>query len=243
MAINYTTYVAQLSNLMAASSTTPQFQTMLPGAIDYSEQRIYRELDLLKTVVTDYANSLTSGSRMFTLPTTYGYFIVVNGANVITPVGSATPEAGTRNRLVEVSRDYLDTVWNSNTNSGVPALFAMIGGTNGTIGPGQFIVGPWPNANYMVEVVGTIRPVPLSQSNPTTLLTSCVPDLFIAASMIFASGYMRNFGQQSDNPQMAQSWEAQYEKLIVSAAAEELRKKGSGPGWTPLSNIAPTPER
>ena len=243
MTINYTTYVEQLSNLMAASSTTPQFQTMLPGCIDYAEQRIYRELDLLKTTVTDYASSLTVGSRILTLPSTYGTFIVVNGANVITPVGAANPNAGTRNRLIEVSRDYLDMVWNSNTNSGVPVLFAMIGGTNGMVGPGQFIVGPWPNANYMVEVVGTIRPVPLSQTNPTTLLTICVPDLFIAASMIYVSGYMRNFGQQSDNSQMGQSWEAQYEKLIVSAAAEELRKKGSGPGWTPLSNIAPTPER
>ena len=51
MSINYTTYVDQITNIMAVKSTTPQFQTMLPGMIDYAEQRIYRELDLLNTVV------------------------------------------------------------------------------------------------------------------------------------------------------------------------------------------------
>ena len=88
------------------------------------------------------------------------------------------------------------------------------------------------------SVVGTIRPNPLSNTNTTTFLTTYLPDAFIAASMIFASGYMRDFGSQSDNPAQAQSWEAQYENLIKSAGAEEVRKKWAGPGWQSMSTVA-----
>lgn len=235
MALTYSTFVDQIANLMATSSTSPEFQTMLPGAIDYAEQRIYRELDLLSTVVRDSSATLTAASRNFTLPSSAGRFVTVQGVNVVTPVGAA-PDSGTRNQLLPVSREYLDSVWQSGSGASVPQFFAMI--TDQSI-----IVGPWPDNSYAVEVIGTIRPTPLSATNATTFLTNYLPDILIAATMIFASAYMRNFGAQSDSPQMAQSWENQYQTLMKSAVAEELRKKFSGLGWTPYSNAAPSPER
>lgn len=236
MSINYSTYVAQLANLMATDSTTPEFQTMLPGCIDYAEQRIYREIDLLSTVVRDTTSVLTPGDRNFTLPTTAnGPFVTVQGINIVTPAGS-TVDNGKRNALSAVARDYLDMVWNSSAGAGVPINFAMIDQNN-------IIVGPWPAAAYSVEVIGTITPNPLSATNTTTFLTLYLPDLFIAASLVFASGYMRDFGAQSDNPAQAASWEAQYQTLFKSANMLELRKKWAGPGWTPLSSIPITPVR
>lgn len=236
MSLNYTTYVAQLSNIMAVQSSTTQFQTMLPGCIDYAEQRLYRELDLLSTVVTDTTGALVSGSRNFTLPTTSnGKFITIQNINLITPV-SATFTTGTRVPLAPIDKSYLDSVWGSSTGSTIPKNFAMIDQWN-------IIVGPWPDANYKVEVIGTIRPNPLSATNTATFLTTYLPDLFIAASMIFASGYQRDFGAQADNPQQAQSWEAQYENLIKSAGIEEIRKKWAGPGWSSMSTVANPPNR
>lgn len=236
MSYDYTTYVSAIANIMAVSSTTDQFQSMLPRMIEYGEQRIYRELDLLNTVNRNSSSALTSGNRNFTLPTTAnGNFITVQGINVITPAGSA-PDSGTRHSLAPTTRDYLDYVWNASGSNAVPEYFAMIDQFN-------IIVGPWPNANYTVEVIGTIRPVPLSPTNTTTFLTQYLPDLFLAASMIFASGYQRDFGSQADNPQQAVSWESQYEKLFASANGEELRKKFAGPGWTSMSSIATPPNR
>lgn len=236
MALTYTTYVAQVANIMAVEPTTTQFQTMLPGMIDYAEQRIYRELDLLNTVTRDNTTALTALSRNFTLPTTAnGNFITIQGINLITPAGNLA-DNGTRNALQPTTRDYLDTVWNSASGVSLPKLFAMIDQFN-------IIVGPWPDANYGVEVIGTIRPNPLSQSNSTTFLTQYLPDLFLAASMIFATGYQRDFGSQADNPAQAVSWESQYEKLFASANGEELRKKWAGPGWTSYSAVANPPVR
>lgn len=235
MSLTYTTFVSQLSNLMAADSSTTQFQTMLPGLIDYAEQRIYRELDLLSTIVKDASASLTANSRNFTLPSAQGRFVTVQGVNVITPVSTA-PDSGTRNFLSPKSRDYLDAVWNSASGATVPRCFAMI--TDQTL-----IVGPWPDSSYTVEVIGTIRPAALSSTNTTTFLTTYLPDLFMAASMVFASGYMRNYGAQAGDPQMATSWEAQFERLLASANIEELRKRFSSFGWTSHQDVAPAQDR
>lgn len=235
--MDYGEYIDQISNLMAADPSTIEFQTMVKGMIPYAEDRIYRELDLLNTTVVNSANSFTAGSRSFTLPTNgaNGIFYTVTGINVITPAGVA-PDAGTRNQLAVVSMDYLNAVWNSGTGAAVPQEFAMVN---------QFtiMVGPWPNANYVVEVIGTIQPAPLSDTNTTTFLTQYLSDLFVAASMVFASGYMRDFGSQSDNPQQAQSWESTYQTLLKSAMMLELRKKFAGPNWTPFSSIPISPTR
>lgn len=229
--MDYSSYINQIANLMAADSTTYEFQTMTPGMIAYAEDRIYRELDLLDTVVTNATQSLVSGNRNFTLPTNgaNGIFYTVTGVNVITPVG-ATADTGTRHQLNAVSVDYLNAVWNSGDRPGLPKEFAMINQFN-------IILGPWPDDTYLVEIIGTVQPQPLSPANQTTFLTVYLQDLFIAASMVFASGYMRDFGSQADNPQQAQSWENQYQTLMKSAMLLELRKKWAGPGWTPFSSI------
>lgn len=224
MAYDYTTYSAALAELMVTTTSQADFVAILPSIIDYAEQRIYRELDLLNTVVRDSSGVLSPSNRNFTLPTSLGTFIVVNGINVVTPAGTA-PDAGTRNQLVSTTRDYLDMAWPNATGATVPSLYAMI--TQSTI-----VVGPWPDAAYVVEVIGTQRPTPLSTSNTSTFLTANLPDLFMAASMVFASGFQKNFGSQGDDPKMSVSWETQYKSLFASANVEEVRKKYQSVGWS-----------
>lgn len=223
MSYTYQTYVTALQNMASTptNQTDPAFAQVLPSVIAYAENRIYRELDLLSTTTTNATAALTSGSRSFTLPTLPARFVTVEQINVITPAGTADPEAGTRNPLTPTTKEFLDMVWNSATGSAQPQHFAMV--TDQTL-----IVGPWPDADYQVEVVGTVRPAPLSPQNTETFLTLYLPDLFMAASMVFVSGYQQNFGSQADNPQMAQSWETQYTTLFASANSEEMRKKFAG---------------
>lgn len=230
MSLTYTTYVTALSTLTTIPSSNSDFTAILPDCIDYAEQRIYRELNLLSTVIRDASQALTPASRDFTLPTAQGAFVVVNGVNLITPAGS-TPANGSRNRLTPMSLDVLDVIWPSSAGSTLPAGFAMVTQT-------AIVVGPWPDAAYTVEVVGTTRPTPLSAGNTVTFMSANLPDLFLAASMIFMAGYMRNFGAQSDDPQMAQSWESQYTALKTSAATEEARKMFMGAAWSSLTQSA-----
>lgn len=235
MALDFDSYVQQIANIMAVSPETPQFQTMLPGMISYAENRIYRELDLISTTVRNTSASILQGNRNFELPINQPgdlRFVTVTQVSVFSPPGSS-PETGARNGLQPVSREFLDAVYGTgNVLTGTPQYFAMID-------QDSLIVGPYPDGNYRLEITGTVRPTPLSSGNPVTLLTQWLPDLFIAASMVFASGYQRDFGSQADNPQQSASWEAQYDRLFASAGAEELRKKFYGPGWTSYSNTKP----
>lgn len=220
MSYNYAIFVTYLSTETVIASSDPSFQAILPDCIDYAEQRIYRELNLLDTVIRDSSAVLVANSRNFTLPQSIGRFVTVTGINIITPVGT-TVSNGTRNQLQPIWRNLLDFLYPSEmapASPSVPSQFAMI--TDQTV-----IVGAAPDQAYGVEVIGTIRPTPLSATNTATYLTNYLPDLFFAAAMIFMSGYMRNFGSQADDPKMAASWEDQYEKLFASANKEELRKQ------------------
>lgn len=71
--------------------------------------------------------------------------------------------------------------------------------------------------------------------NSQSFISEYFPDLFVMASMIYISAYQRNFGRQADDPQMAQSYESQYQLLLKSAGVEEARKKYEASGWTSQS--------
>ena len=219
--LNYTTWQNAIIDL--AVETTPpsaDYVTIEPDIINYADQRIYRELNLLATIVRDSSQTVTANSRNFPLPQSLGRFVVVQGINILTPVGS-TVSNGTRVPLEMTTREFLDWTWPSETAASATATPQWYAPITDQI----FIVGSPPGAAFTAEVIGTIRPTPLSAGNTTTYLSQDLPDLFLAASMIFVSGWQKNFGSQSDNPQMATSWEAQYEKLFASADLEENRKK------------------
>lgn len=223
--LNYTTYVDQISNMMVIPSSDANFQTMLPGMIDYAEQRIYRELDPLYAQVTDATTQVSSGNRAFNLPTTYGSFITVDNLNIITPTNTGS-SVGSRVPLTPVDRSFIDLVYPSGqTVTGVPSYYAMASNT-------QVIFGPSPDGAYYAEVIGIQRPTPLSSTNSSTFLTQYVPDVFIAASLVFGFGYMRDFGGQAENPQASQSWENQYQALMKTATVEQARAKFESEGWT-----------
>lgn len=237
MSLTYTSYVAALSTLTAIPTTNGDFQVILPNVIDYAEQRIYRELDMLVEDVRDSSASTTANVRNFALPTTLGTFQIVSEINIITPAATA-PESGTRNALTPVSLSVLDWTWPSSTGASVPTQFAYVSQSS-SAGQTNIVFGPWPDAAYRVEVVGKIIPAPLSASNTTTFLTLYLPDLFIAASMVFMSGYLKNFGAQADDPRQGVSWDTQYKELRESAGTWEARKRFSGASWT-AKQVEPT---
>ena len=222
----YATWVAAIANETVIDPADTNFLAQISSSIDYGEMRLYRDLDLLSTVVRDIG-TLSANTRIFNLPSNLGRFVVTNGFNVFTPVGTVT----TRNPLVPCSRDVLDMLWPSLTGAGIPSLYAMITDQ-------QIIMGPAPDQAYSIEVIGTIRPAPLSASNTTTALTLYLPDLWFAATMIFWSGYQHNWGAQSDDPRQAVSWESQYQALLASANVEEQRKRYAAGQW---SSMQPAP--
>lgn len=233
MSFNYATYVTTIANMAGYDETDPNFVQILPTCINYAENRIYREADFISTVIRD-TGVLTANSRNFTLPSTYGTFNVVRQLNVITPV-SATPSSGTRNPMTPVSTEVMDMLWPTDappTTPSVPTMFAPLTQDNVAGQTTNFLVGPAPDAAYPVEVIGTVNPTPLSDTNTTTYLTLYLWDLFIAASMVFMTGFQKNFGSQADDPKAATSWESQYRTLFQSADLVDARQRFAATSWT-----------
>lgn len=230
--LTYSTYKTQIATMAVVDETDTNFLTILPQMITYAENRIYRDLDFLFTSTT-YEAFLMAGNRQLTIPE--GTFVVSEQANIVTPAGQTNPDgaSSTRNPCLPTTKEFLDAVYGSSApaNRGMPLYFVPFNDN-------LFLFGPVPDQAYSVELVGTYRPNSLSVSNTETFISKYLPDLFIMASMIYVSAFQRNFGKISDQPEMAVSYEAQYQTLLKGAAVEEARKKFSSSAW---SSESPSP--
>ena len=154
--------------------------------------------------------------------------------------------SGVSTPLLPVTKEFIQNVYGSGSTTGLPQYFAVYGGDTATTGnTSQYmIVGPIPNQSYGTILTGTVRSAPLSASNTTTFISTYLPDMFIMASMIYISAFQRNFGRLNDDPQMAQTYESQYQALKNSALVEENRKKFEASAWSSYSPApAATPTR
>jgi hypothetical protein len=140
---------------------------------------------------------------------------------------STNPDACDRVPLLPTTKEFLDAVYGSGSvaNRGLPQYWVPFDDYT-------FLVGPYPDQSYTIELVGTYRPASLSSSNTTTFISLNLPDLMVMASMVFISAYQRNFGRASDDPQMAVTYEAQYQTLLKGALSEENRKKFEASAWS-----------
>lgn len=235
MAYDYNGFVTALASNIVIATTNADFVIQLPYFISDAEQRIYRDLDLLSTIFRDPAGIVPTNQRAITLPQTYGKFVVVEGANVFISGARTSP-------LTPVSREYLDALYPTEaapTTTSVPSVFCRDTDTTILLGPS---VGATANVSA-IEIVGTVRPLTLSATNTTTFISQYLADLFMAAAMVKAAGWMKNYGAQADDPRQAMSWDTVYGELLPSARVEENRKKFAAGSWTAKSPANSQPER
>lgn len=226
MSLTYATFTTALANFLVMPITQPEFVSAIPNIIDDAEQRIYRELDLLSTV-TGAVGTLSIGGQVLFLPPSgsgEGPFVVVQDVRVVTPIGADPSSAGKSTPLLSMAKEMLMYLYADNTVNGVPQYFAMFN-------QASILIGPRPDAAYNVLISGTVRPLPLSVSNPATFLSTYLPDVFLNAALSIGAGYLKDFGAATDDPQSGVTWEKKYQTQLKSAATEEVRKKSQDQGW------------
>jgi hypothetical protein len=253
-------YLAQMATMAVVDTTDPNFLTILPAMITYAENRIYRDLDFLFTSISTTSYTLTTGNRQLSVPA--GTFVVPEQINVLTPIGVSDPNAAIRSPLLPTTKEFLDAVYGDYTYTAMPKYFCPFDDYT-------FYVGPFPDQNYTVELVGTYRPQSLgpgasdatflanyitytgaaypnfASTTTTTFISLYLPELMILASMIYIAAYQRNFSSaQGNDPQMPITYETQYQTLLKSAASEENRKKFEAAAWSSQStSTTATPTR
>ena len=221
--LTYSQYVTQIATMAVVEESNPAFVTILPQMITYAENRMYRDLNFMFTSTSISGYQITPGSRTITIPE--GTIVVLEQVNLLLPAGTQDPNQATRRPMLPTTKEYLDAVYGVSSYTGPPCYFVPFNDN-------QYLVGPFPDQSYYVEIIGTYRPASLSATNPTTFISLYLPDLFIMASMIYVSAYQRNFGRLNDDPQMAVTYESQYMALLKGAQAEESRKTFEAAGWS-----------
>jgi hypothetical protein len=255
-----TNYLTQIATMAVVDTTDPNFLTILPAMISYAENRIYRDLDFLFTSIATTSYALTTGNRQLSVPA--GTFVVPEQINVLTPLGVTDPNAATRYPLLPTTKEFLDAVYGSYEDTAMPKYFCPFDDYT-------FYVGPFPDQDYTVELVGTYRPQSLgpgaadatflanyitytgaaypnfASTTTTTFISLYLPEMMILASMIYIAAYQRNFSSAMGNdPQMPITYETQYQALIKSAMMEENRKKFEAAAWSSQSpSTVATPTR
>lgn len=231
-----TSYITQISTMAVVDPTDTAFLAVLPQMITYAENRIYRDLDFMFTSVANTSYTIPANSRTITVyeanfyPPENGTLIVCEQINLLTPAGSTNPDAAIRAPLLPTTKEFLDNVYSNSSAVGQPKYFCPFGDGKGAY---TFLVGPYSDQTYTLEIVGTYRPASLSATNTTTYVSLYFPDLFIMASMIYIAAYQRNFSSSAGNdPQMPITYETQYQALLKSAMEEEARKKQEAAAWS-----------
>ena len=229
--VGTTSFISQIATLAVVPVNDPNFVIILPQAITYAENRIYRDLDLL-TASDVKTYLLSSGQRKLDISGGLSNFpfVVTEQINILTPSTETNPDSATatRNPCIPATKEFLDQVYGSAAVAyrGVPKYYAPFDDN-------VFLLGPAPDANYTVEIVGTSHPASMSLTNQTTFISLYLPDLFIMATMIYISGYQRNFSSTAANdPQMPVNYETQYRTLLKGADEEEARKSYTSSGWS-----------
>jgi hypothetical protein len=222
MSYTYTTFLEALNSYTNVAATgadaNAAFVAAVPTIIETAELRIYTDLQLLGTVVTDASGLTTPNTRSFTLQTPAGgsgKWAVVQSINIV--------NGGVRTPVIKCSREVIDFMHPDDIAlpGSIPNIWAPV--TDMTV-----LLAPSPASALNVEIIGNIHPLPLSEDNPTTYLSTQLPSLFFTAAMIGASGWMRNFGAQADDPKLAISWSGEYDKMLPAFQGEEQKRKFQG---------------
>lgn len=254
VSLTYNAYVTQLG-LMAVEpvqtvggivqGVSASFNTLVPQALSSAELRIQRDCQLLP-LQTSNGYAAVSGNNVLSIPTADFVTVQTLWVNVN---GSLMP-------LSPVSKEWLQNVYPGMGVQGPPKYFAMVGGDQATAGltSTNVMLGPVPDSAYPVTVFGMVRMPSLYQlsDNPTdastkfTWISEWLPDLLIAASMVWVTAFQRDFGAagQVDEAGMGVNWEATYQSLLKGAQVEEGLKRFQGSAWSSMGvPVAATPTR
>lgn len=175
-----------------------EFADYIPTAVNLAEDRLFRELKINYSVVTD-SYSCTTGDQLVDKPSdlraTTGLFVIVSGQKI---------------PLVKRGDEFCSDYWPDDSVRDVPKYYAERDIT-------KWRLVPTPNNNYPLHIQYEAKPAYLDEvSNTSNIYTERYPDLLFYTTMVNMCEWMKDTDRK-------QEWEARYIEAVNTVNNEGLR--------------------
>ncbi len=253
--MNFQDWLTAVTTILDSEDTYGNafFNALAPRIIERAELMIYRDpdLDLISLRTVDDTQTTNTGVRVVAQSTK---LVVIETCSLIIPANTR-PAQGTRIPLERADIAFIDSIWPQESATkapnqldrwywAIPNMFEAVGSgaesDEDVAVASSIVIGPTPDNQYIVEQRGIFRPAPLSPTNQTTFLTTALPDLFLAASVVSGALIQRDVGAvgTQQDPSLQGKWEEEYQRIKGGAMVESARQKARSVDW---SSYAPAP--
>ena len=105
--------------------------------------------------------------------------------------------------------------------TGLPKYYAMFGGAtgDGSTNSGNIIMAPTPDANYLINIHGNVRPATLESGNTSNYISLNYPQLLLYACLVEAYGFLK--GPQD----MLTLYEQKYKQELTKFASVQIGRR------------------
>jgi len=178
--MNYTELVAAIEAYSENYDTsTGGFVDNIPVFVKNAEQRIYNTVQL-PSLRKNVTGSLTSGNKYLSAPLDY---LATYSLAVINPDTSYT-------YLLNKDVNFIREAYPTPTDTGTPYYYALFGPQYTLTNELSFIVGPTPDANYVVELHYFYYPESIVTAG-TTWLGDNFESVLLYGSLLEADSFMK----------------------------------------------------
>lgn len=207
---NYSTLVQALKD--ETENDGIEFAAFLPTAIDLSEERIFRELEL-PDLETNSTGNLIPSTKTFNKPADY-YF---------TDFLSVTLATGRKVVLKKKTQSFLEDYWPVEADVDTPKYYADYSDT-------QFMVAPTSDTALAYTLKYSAKPIKLSTTNATNYYTTKTVDVLFASCMVEVLKFQKQW-------EILKTWESVYIQARDTWNIQASRSRRDG-GVMPMATEA-----
>lgn len=204
--------------VQVAEDDGDEFAAFIPTAIQFAEERLYKELDLpdLEETLTTTCNQ---GSQSVPLP---------NSTDLLEFIQVKDNTLGRTRILQKRSSDYLEDYWPNTATQDLPKYWAWLSkgpffDTNGNKTPTAPLIKltPIPDSNLTILYRGYVKPPLLAVTNQKNYFTEKCSHILYAAAMSEMAKFMKAWSQ-------VDVWETDYNTKASAWNINMARFRGDG---------------
>jgi len=191
------TYNSLVSDMQTYSERSDaNFVAQIPRLVMMAENRIATEAHILG-YLTPMTGGLLVGQYAISKPNFWRETVSMN----------FTDANGNANQILPRSYEYCRNYWPNPNATKPPRYYADYDFNN-------WLIAPSCDQNYTYEILCYVRQQPLDTATQTNWLTLNAPQLLVAACLLEAQLWIKNFDR-------LQFWQAQYDRALAAFTAED----------------------